>query len=973
MSSVFPAGVILLVWSGAVLAQAARPIEEIIVTAQRVEENASKVPIAINAFDEMGIEDRHIIGIEDLRVFVPNFAFTTTNTVDAVASIRGVGTLSSGGGGEAGVSVHVNEIPQPGGRLQVLEIYDVERLEVLRGPQGTLYGRNATGGVVNVVTRQPGFDGVSGYLDAERGDHDLMRFRGALNVPVNDSLAVRIAGLSIERDGYTKNLAAGQIPGIHRDIDGRDLHSVRASMTWRFSDRTNATMRYEYFKEDDDRQFFQNQICKTSISPANACQPGEFGIEPKNVANWPIGINNGIRGLTTLGARDAETGLVFKYPRPEISNPRHVHLDQEPHFVSENNTWQLDLRHELNWGELSLAASHVNSQGDVVVDNEPAVGPELNAIPEVPDGLYPVSAVPPGIDGLSGEECNVDAGLVGTWGGCIFDTFSRIYGQGDGRNDSKFWSAELKLRTQLEGRFNLLAGAIYQSSRSRSVTLAINNLGDFNSRFGFIGPTGLFFRDPSPSSLFRFYPPLLIASEAESEFDSLSAFGELYVMLDDAVKLTLGVRYNHDEKEIAGRTIGGQSAIDLNTPSFFNGALGDGPVWARFAPFADPMAGSLLTDFYGVTDTFEGYLQLPIVEQYNERLRISGTPTHQTWEGWSGRAALSWQATPDLLVYGSYARGYKPGGFNVGSVNLSGEIPLTHDREDVNAFEIGTKALLWDDSLSISAAAFFNDYKGMQLARPRFDILTGGSGNVNVDAKTYGAELEMRWRPPAAPRAELELGYAYLKTELKDQQPWVDPTWLTGGNPDYIALSDWLVEGDTFIAPIDAVRPLVDAAIAAGVAIGPDEAPAAQDRGIPAWFSRAYLEANGVTTQASIPFDISGNRFPESPEHTVHLAASYLWDLAGGALTARWDYYWQDAIYLEIFNHKAFQIGSWDQHNATLMFESGSGRWSAGAWIKNIENDVHIVGGKRSTINTGFSVTEPRAYGASLRWNFGVL
>ena len=201
---------------------------------------------------------------------------------------------------------------------------------------------------------------------------------------------------------------------------------------------------------------------------------------------------------------------------------------------------------------------------------------------------------------------------------------------------------------------------------------------------------------------------------------------------------------------------------------------------------------------------------------------------------------------------------------------------------------------------------------------------------------------------------------------------WRDPAWLTGGEPDYIALSDWLGEGN-FIAPLDAVRPLVASAVATGVAVGPDEAPAAQDRGVPVWFSRGFLDANGVETLNAIPFDLAGNRIPDTPEHTLHLAASYTWDFVGGALTARWDYYWQDEVLLEVFNHSAFRVDSWDQHNATLVFEAGSGRWSARAWIVNIEDEVHLTGGRRTTLNTAAGATEPRTYGASLRYNLGLL
>ena len=118
------------------------------------------------------------------------------------------------------------------------------------------------------------------------------------------------------------------------------------------------------------------------------------------------------------------------------------------------------------------------------------------------------------------------------------------------------------------------------------------------------------------------------------------------------------------------------------------------------------------------------------------------------------------------------------------------------------------------------------------------------------------------------------------------------------------------------------------------------------------------------------PVPVSGNTIPDTPEHTVHLGASYTWDVPAGALTARWDYYWQSESYLTIFNRSAETIDAWDQHNLSLIYETGDGRWSARAWVRNIENDVHILGGYRQHAQQDFSVSEPRAFGVSVRFNF---
>jgi outer membrane receptor protein involved in Fe transport len=176
-----------------------------------------------------------------------------------------------------------------------------------------------------------------------------------------------------------------------------------------------------------------------------------------------------------------------------------------------------------------------------------------------------------------------------------------------------------------------------------------------------------------------------------------------------------------------------------------------------------------------------------------------------------------------------------------------------------------------------------------------------------------------------------------------------------------------------YVARVDDVLPWIGPAIAFGQAIGPAAAPAAQyPNGIPAWFNRGFLEAVGVATNNGVPIAIEGNRIPEASKHRIHLAASYTWDVAGGSLTARWDYYWQDHFFTRAFNQDFDKVDSWDQHNASVTYERADNRWSLRAWVRNIEDDVHITGGQRS-IAREFAVSEPRTFGASLRYNFGSL
>ena len=189
---------------------AAAGVEEITVTAQRTEENIQDVPIAVSAFTGAMLADKQIINTSDLQLNTPNMSFTVDNFGGSNVSIRGVGALVIAASGTAGVSFHINEIAMPT-NLPAVEFYDMERVEVLRGPQGTLYGRNATGGVIDMVTAKPNTDAFSGNVDMEYGSYADERFKGALNIPLGDSFAIRVAGMKLKRDGYIENTANGQV------------------------------------------------------------------------------------------------------------------------------------------------------------------------------------------------------------------------------------------------------------------------------------------------------------------------------------------------------------------------------------------------------------------------------------------------------------------------------------------------------------------------------------------------------------------------------------------------------------------------------------------------------------------------------------------------------------------------------------------------------------------------------------------
>ena len=168
--------------------------QEIVVTAQKRVESIQDVPISVSAFSAKSLDEQKIEGGSELVRAVPNVSFSKTNFASYNFSIRGIGTKALSVSSDPAVAISFNNTPLIRNRLFEQEYFDVERVEVLRGPQGTLYGRNATGGVVNMIPNiaEPG--DFEAALKLETGNYKSMRANGMINIPLGDTLAVRAAG-----------------------------------------------------------------------------------------------------------------------------------------------------------------------------------------------------------------------------------------------------------------------------------------------------------------------------------------------------------------------------------------------------------------------------------------------------------------------------------------------------------------------------------------------------------------------------------------------------------------------------------------------------------------------------------------------------------------------------------------------------------------------------------------------------------
>ncbi len=182
-------------------ADPATAIEEIVVTAQRREENLQKTSVPIDVLSGEQLRNANVLKMTDLSAAVPGLQIGQ-GAGPIQIYIRGVGDFGSTPINNPAVAANFDGVYVA--RSQALEgsFFDIARVEVLEGPQGTLYGRNASGGAINIITNRPSFDAVSGYGDVEVGNYSLREFQGALNLPVSSDLAVRLAGQAVDRNGY---------------------------------------------------------------------------------------------------------------------------------------------------------------------------------------------------------------------------------------------------------------------------------------------------------------------------------------------------------------------------------------------------------------------------------------------------------------------------------------------------------------------------------------------------------------------------------------------------------------------------------------------------------------------------------------------------------------------------------------------------------------------------------------------------
>lgn len=597
-------------------------LEDIIVTAEKRSMSLQTTPLAISAIDGKALEVQVINNLADVSRSVPSLQFGV-NAVDSYGteiSIRGIGSNSQSGNTDPGVALSVNGVYMARSSAAVTSLFDIERIEVLRGPQGTLYGRNSTGGAINIIPVRPKIGVTEGSVEGTYGNYNLIRLRGLFNAPLGDAAALRMSGQYEKRDGYTKNLVAGM--PAQNDADNV---SVRAALNL------------------------------DGNGPIKALVSGYYSHMKQN--------GSGVRYLGTDGGPNGYpvTPIAVAFPAggPPFSVDAFPYQTLSPNWTLQALPTDL---HEVR--KNTPEYTDVEQYGtDLTMEYALSDAVTLRSITAYQHSNYKLL-----VDADSSELNLATNQMISS--AHQFSTELNLIGQ----SDALKW----------------VLGLFYLDERSdENFTVSTCPQGCLTSN-GYTGP----FLMPPPFVTVGTPPDQGYIHHTVQEFGAkaYAAFGQLTWGLTDRLSLTTGLRWTRDDKSL------------LRT-----GPQGD------FQP-------------------------------YVANATLNNTPTilsSHAWNKLTGRAVLDYQVTDKVMVYASFARGYKSGGEQL---NSDGGDTVTgiFQPEEVDTYEAGLRSRLLDNRVQFNLTGFVSNYDDFQT----FELTLSGPLVINAgSARIKGVEFEMKVIP----------------------------------------------------------------------------------------------------------------------------------------------------------------------------------------------------------------------------------
>ena len=932
----------------------AASVETVTVTSSKLgSADVQSVPIAITAMSQEQLTSTQTAGGPDLVKNVPNLTFTKTNFSGYSIQIRGIGTQAISVTTDPAVAVSFNDTSFIRNHFFEQEFFDVSQVEVLRGPQGTLYGRNSTAGVVNVISAKP-TDEWEARASLDVGNYESRRSEGMLNIPIlGDKLDLRLAGEWTKRNGYAFNQMQ------NNSVDGRNLWSGRASLLMHPIENLTATFVYEHFDEDDDRLRSGKQLCDRD--PGVTSIQGQNGPVDTTTFQYNGWIGQGclpgsLYAPSAFGTPNANANpfvaalqyIVAFIPRgtdpyadvEQTKSLRVIDSYLNPTYKAKNDTYEFNADYNVT-PQLTLT-SQTGYNKDSLASSE-----DYTRFKSISGVFIPSKGLGKEVVGQDGQFCDPQFGCS-----------DRLIGQDISSQNSWQFSQEVRLASTFEGPFNFSVGANYLHYQTREDYYVFYNAITLLTRFynqtygglgGLSNPAvehaafdgdvanycnpkqatlpfsavgtllglGCSYIDPNPIDQVDGQGHNYFRSNNPYRLNSWAAFGEAYYQVSPDVKLTGGLRFTNDRKHFT-----------------------EFPSWTAIAG--------------------KGYPQGDVIDQ--------------EWNEVTGRAVVNWTPkldfTDQTLVYASYSHGYKAGGANppgvspivVGTLSLSSFGAATHPKtfkpEFNDAFEVGSKNTLLDGEMTLNLSAFYYSYKNYQISQ----IVDRTSVNLNFDAKVMGTELEATWEPIPGLRFNLAAGYE--NAPVDDGQSAIDLMDRTAGHPGWLVFKPYVTATSNCILP---------SAVIAQIKASPTACLFAYGTGTTSYggFDPTTAPNNGQGFAKSL----DGNQLPNTPPVTLSAGSQYSMPLSEDwAGTLRGDFYWQADSYARIFNSRPYdELHGYTNINLALIFTNQDG-WQAMAYVKNVLDTTAITGAFLNSDDSGRTtnvfLTDPRLFGLRITKNW---
>jgi len=805
------------------LAQAApmarASVETVTVTSSKLGgADVQSIPIAITALSQEQLTATQTAGGPDLIKSIPNMTFTKTNFTGYSIQIRGIGTQAISVSTDPAVAVALNDIPFIRNHFFEQEFYDLSQAEVLRGPQGTLYGRNATAGVVNLTTAKP-TDQFEAMVSGDIGNYKNRRFEGMINLPiVDDRLDVRLAGEWTKRNGYTTNeLTGGQ-------VDGRNLWSSRLSIGWKPMENLTANLVWEHFSENDDRMRTAKQLCHNDPGPSTVLGltvPGTgnynglgqaFAVTTAKLSQGCLPaslyspesfqVPNGfsLPYVTAGYVSEAMTPSIDPYASTTQSTDLRVIQTQiNPQYRAKNDTIELNADYNVTPSLMFISQTGYNE--DFLWSTE-----DYNRFNTVPGIFHPV---------FTGGDTRTDS-LISSYSDCRSPSSfpppvppdgtyyfadpqlgcsNRLVAQDISREHAWQFSQEFRFASNFSGPFNFSAGGNY---------MHYETVEDY---YVFANALTLFAATSASSDTTAWVPGVTDNSEclaADAFGVHGGGFGQQYNDPNHGAGQPTSTCYSIDPNPLSQVDDAGHNYFLSRNPYTLNSYAGFGEAYYNV------LSDLKLTGGLRWTDDQKHFTDIPSELLANGYGYMATGVVNQTWKKFTGRFAANWTPkldfTDQTLIYGSFARGYKAGGANPPGAALyaygagSGVQgvpihPLTFEPEYIDAYELGSKNTLLDGNVTLNGDMFFYNYKGYQIS----EIVDRTSINLNFDATVRGAEVEASYQP--LPGLRFHFAGGYENTRINDGQSAVDLMDRTAGHAGWMVMKPFVTQSSNCIFP----------------------------------------------------------------------------------------------------------------------------------------------------------------------------